>query len=275
MSEAVAAARVMTWNVWWRFGPRWRDRQPGLLATVRDVGPDVVALQESWGTGSATQAGVFADVLGFHAAFGAPSLPPAPDPPEHADQAGVSIGIGVLSRWPITRVRQLPLPSRHRRVAPVALVATLAHPVGPLHIVATCLEWEPAYNDDRVAQAGALAGLATGPELDGPAPVVVMGDLNAPPESPVLRPVSDVLTDAWTAGGGDPTLASLRSDHPFAPLEADELIDRRIDHIFFRPGRPGQHCAVDAPRLVGEAVDGLDPSDHKAVVCNLTWANRT
>jgi endonuclease/exonuclease/phosphatase family metal-dependent hydrolase len=137
------------------------------------------------------------------------------------------------------------------------------------------LEWEPAYNDDRLAQASALAGLATEPEFDGPAPVLLMGDLNAPPDSPILRPVSDVLTDAWTAGGGDPNLASLRSDHPFAPLGADELIDRRIDHIFFRPGQPGQRCTAEAPRLAGDAVDGLDPSDHKAVVCDLGWVNRT
>jgi aryl carrier-like protein len=26
--------RVMTWNLWWRFGPRWRERQPGILATI-------------------------------------------------------------------------------------------------------------------------------------------------------------------------------------------------------------------------------------------------
>ncbi len=51
-AEAVRAARIMTWNVWWRFGPRWRDRQPVLLRTIRDVRPDVVALQESWATAS-------------------------------------------------------------------------------------------------------------------------------------------------------------------------------------------------------------------------------
>jgi endonuclease/exonuclease/phosphatase family metal-dependent hydrolase len=38
--------RVMTWNIWWRFGPRWRGRQPALLETLRQVDPDVVALQE-------------------------------------------------------------------------------------------------------------------------------------------------------------------------------------------------------------------------------------
>jgi endonuclease/exonuclease/phosphatase family metal-dependent hydrolase len=36
----------MTWNVWWRFGPEWRDRQPGLVHTIGAVDSDVVALQE-------------------------------------------------------------------------------------------------------------------------------------------------------------------------------------------------------------------------------------
>src|SRR3954468_15561795 len=108
----------MTWNVWWRFGPRWQDRQAGLLQTIRDVDPDVVALQESWATASSTQAGEFAEALGLHHAFAAQSLPPLPDVPEHPDQAEVDLGVGLLSRWPITATRPVPLPVRHRPQAP-------------------------------------------------------------------------------------------------------------------------------------------------------------
>ena len=39
--------RAMTWNIWWRFGPRWRERQPGILATIQRFTPDVVGLQEA------------------------------------------------------------------------------------------------------------------------------------------------------------------------------------------------------------------------------------
>lgn len=50
MSDLPAGrARMMTWNIWWRFGPRWQDRQHGLLETLRAVDADVVALQEVWG----------------------------------------------------------------------------------------------------------------------------------------------------------------------------------------------------------------------------------
>ena len=62
------------------------------------------------------------------------------------------------------------MPARHRGWSPVALTVTVAHPAGPLHVVAACLEHETAYSDDRVAQAGLLAELATDPTLDGRVP---------------------------------------------------------------------------------------------------------
>ena len=70
--------RVMTWNIWWRFGPRWRDRQPALLETLRQVDPDVVALQEVWGSDETTQADEFAAALGLFAGFAEPSYPAVP-----------------------------------------------------------------------------------------------------------------------------------------------------------------------------------------------------
>jgi endonuclease/exonuclease/phosphatase family metal-dependent hydrolase len=271
-ARAEESVRVMSWNLWWRFGPQWRQRQPLILRTLREVDPDVVALQEVWGTDGTSQAHELADGLGWHAAFAPTSLPPAPDPPESPDQRGVKVGIGILSRWPLADVREVPLPARHRP-APVSLVATAEHPAGPLHLIATCLEWEPAFNDDRLAQAQALADLATDPGLDGKLPVVVAGDLNAAPSSPLLRPLGDVLVDAWSAGGGDPEAVSLSSAHPQAPMEATELIDQRIDHIYLRPGRPRQRLDVTGSALVGEPVDGLYPSDHLGVVCDLHWTN--
>jgi endonuclease/exonuclease/phosphatase family metal-dependent hydrolase len=63
----------------------------------------------------------------------------------------------------------------------------------------------------------------------------------------------------------------LSSGHPFAPVEATELIDQRIDHVFVRPGHPGQRVTVEHAAVAGGPVDGLDPSDHLAVVCDLSW----
>jgi endonuclease/exonuclease/phosphatase family metal-dependent hydrolase len=151
------------------------------------------------------------------------------------------------------------------------MTASLRHPAGLLHVVAACLEWEPAYGDDRIAQANAVVDLATHPATDGPMPVIACGDLNAAPHSPVLRPLHDALRDTWPAGGGDPDAVTLRSDHPHAPIEAGELIDQRIDHVFVRPGRPGVRVVVESVALLGDPVDGLHPSDHMAVCCDLAW----
>jgi hypothetical protein len=104
--------RAMTWNIWWRFGPRWRERQPGILATIERFTPDVVALQEVWSADGTTQAEHLAKQLGFHSTFAAPSYPTAPDPPVFPDHEGVELGVALLSRWPILSQDVIAMPSR-------------------------------------------------------------------------------------------------------------------------------------------------------------------
>ena len=41
------ALRVMTWNLWWRFGP-FERRRPAILEVIRAADPDVLCLQEVW-----------------------------------------------------------------------------------------------------------------------------------------------------------------------------------------------------------------------------------
>src|SRR5437764_111923 len=40
--------RVMVWNVWWRFGGNWREREESIHATLEAYRPDVLGLTESW-----------------------------------------------------------------------------------------------------------------------------------------------------------------------------------------------------------------------------------
>jgi len=268
--------RAMTWNIWWRFGPRWQERQPGLLATIERFTPDVVALQEVWSADGTTQADEFAKALGFHAVFASPSYPRTPDPVTVPDHDGVDLGIGLLSRWPITDHEVIPMPARHRSWDPVLIRAFIAHPAGPLPIVVACLEHATTFSDDRIAQAALLADLGTDPSADGPCPSLVMGDLNAAADSAVLRPLRDVLVDAWVAGNGDPDAVTLPSSHPSAPLEAGpELVDQRIDHIFYRPGHEDQQVNVETAITFSGAVDGVFPSDHRPVICDFRWRNGT
>ncbi|MDW5328874.1 hypothetical protein [Plantactinospora sp. KLBMP9567] len=84
----------------------------------------------------------------------------------------------------------------------------------------SCIEWEPAYAADQLAQSRALAELATDPRLDGDLPVLLIGDLNAAVDQPDLTPLLDVMVDAWAAGGGDPDAATLSSAVPDVPQKA-------------------------------------------------------
>ncbi|MCU7730395.1 endonuclease/exonuclease/phosphatase family protein [Actinoplanes sp. KI2] len=264
--------RAMTWNLWWRFGPHWHDRQPGIRATLERCRPDVVALQEVWAGDGTTQAHELAARLRMHAVFGSPSYPPAPTDPGMADWSEFDLGIAVLSRWPILDHEAVAMPARHRTWDPVTLTVRVDHPAGPLPIVAACLDYGVPYTDDRIAQGTFVADLATDPRFDGPCPVLLMGDLNAAVDSPVLRRAGDVLTDAWSAGQGSADAVTLPSTHPSAPLEAGpQMVDQRIDHIFFRPGREDQQVLVEGVRLAGEPIAGIHPSDHRAVVADLRW----
>jgi endonuclease/exonuclease/phosphatase family metal-dependent hydrolase len=206
--------------------------------------------------------------LGTQAAFAAPSLPPPPTPAESPDHLGIDVGVAVLSRWPIVDVREYRLPSTNRP-APVALLATLGHPTGPLHVVSACVEWEPAFVADHLAQTRALAALVTDPALDGPLPVLLTADLNAGPETSQVRTLTDVMVDTWVAGRSDGDGVTLSSENPYAPMEADEQIDRRVDYILARPGHRQHGVSVERAFVAGRPDAGLPPSDHYAMVADL------
>ena len=261
--------RVMSWNVWWRFGPSWRAREAGIQEVVRRVRPDVLGLQETWRSAGETQASLLADRLGGYGAFERSSIPPLPDPVETPDQRDVDIGVGLVSRWPLLHVRGHLLPATHRE-PPTALVATLDHPLGLLHVIVACTEWEPSFRDDHLAQTSALAALMCDPALDGNLPVLLLGDLNARPGTPEVDAVASVAVDLWTAGGGAQDAVTLSSSTPHAPLEAVRQIDRRIDYVFARPGHPGGSLTASGSMLAGtEPINGTFPSDHFATVSDL------
>jgi endonuclease/exonuclease/phosphatase family metal-dependent hydrolase len=235
---------------------------------LRDADPDVVGLQETWATDATTQADQFASELGMHAAFAPMSLPPAPEPVETEDQRDVTMGVGLLSRWPILRAEHVPMPSPDTTV--VALHATLGHPLGPLHVIVGCTDWEPERLPVRAAQLGELADLARQPALDGPLPVLVVGDLNAGPEAADFQQLAHILTDCWAvAAERDDDDRTLSDTNRFAPAEATLQYNRRIDHVLARPGHRGGRIEVRRARIVRDEFAGLPPSDHYPVVVDL------
>ncbi|WP_328768910.1 endonuclease/exonuclease/phosphatase family protein [Streptomyces sp. NBC_00286] len=259
--------RVMTWNVWGRFGP-WRERAPLILAILETLQADVVCLQETWSTQVGDQANELATSLGLHAVFGRSRMPR----PESGDSEHVLCGLAVLGRWPVLRHRLHVLPDGPEGSPPehgapsVALVVTFDHPAGPLHVVTACPDWQAEREGARLAQNRTLAALLTDPALDGPLPVILAADLNSRPDTPEFQPLAQALVDAWaTTHPGEPGYTFTTDNRFVGPDEW--LADGRIDHILARSGTPGHPLAFLATALAGTGDPA--PSDHYAVVADL------
>ena len=102
-----SAVRVVTWNVWGRYGPAWETRQIALEDTLAEVAPDVICLVEAWSCGESSQPARVASRLG---------LPHHQFVGDWQQEDWVS-GVGLVSRWPMSEPQRRPLRigRRHRR----------------------------------------------------------------------------------------------------------------------------------------------------------------
>jgi endonuclease/exonuclease/phosphatase family metal-dependent hydrolase len=260
--------RVLTWNLWGRAGD-WRRRRDAIAAVIADAAPDVCGLQEVWDGPDGNLAAELADRLGMRSCW-VRAHPPRED--------GVSIGNAVLSRWPILMVHELELPTGDLPERRVAVGARIAAPAGVLPFVTTHLTYRPGGSAIRLEQVRALAGFVNEQTADTAYPPVVTGDLNAEPASDELRLLGGLLTppaipglvllDAWRyAPPGEPGFTWDRRNG----YQANSVIpDSRIDYILVGLTHQGRGRSATT-RLAGDApVDGVWPSDHFAVVCDLS-----
>ena len=107
MPDGRTGIRVVSWNLWWRFG-RWQERREAIVSELRRIRPDVCGLQEVWVDGEEKLTASIAEELGMHHAHA-----PSPAPGKWQRRIGddsVGVGDAVLSRWPIaeSEVRRLP-----------------------------------------------------------------------------------------------------------------------------------------------------------------------
>ncbi|MGP2442264.1 endonuclease/exonuclease/phosphatase family protein [Streptomyces sp. JW3] len=259
--------RVVTWNLWWRFGP-WAERQKAVLAVLRDLGPDVVGLQEVWASDDGGNlAEWLAGELGLHwtwAAYGAPERWQ-----RRIGSEAVVIGTAVLSRWPVVERAALRLP------APAELddgrVALYAGLDAPGHLVPFCtahLTSAPSAAAVRRRQVTAVTGFLDRHRRGTAHPGVLTGDFNAGPGTDEIRLLADRgYPDAWDLA--DPAAPSATWD-PANPYVGGDGPPNRVDYIRPGPPGPGGLGRVRAVRRAGDGpVDGVWPSDHFAVVADL------
>ena len=266
--------RVLTWNLWWRFGP-WEARRPAISASLARLDADVICLQEVWDDGDVCFSQELADGLGFHHVYGARLV-----------LDGVRFGNAVLSRWPIVvnDVLELPAdPSADEQR--VCVRADIEGPRGTLQVFSTHLNWRFDQSAIRQDQVRAICSFiaSSRPEGGRTHPPVLCGDFNADPDSDEMRmltgkaatPVDKlVFHDAWDVAGqassSSATGATWSNANPYAALDLEP--DRRIDYVFVGWPKAGGAGHVTSCRVEGlEPVDGVVPSDHLAVLAELRY----
>ena len=263
--------RVVSWNLWGRFGP-WERRRDAIAATLAEVGPDVCGLQEVWAAPGENLAADLASRLGLHWCW----TPAAHGPSRAGEQ--LSIGNAILSRWPITTHARAALPTAGLAdEGRVALHARVDAPAGTLPVFTTHLTYGPGRSAARTAQVRTLAAFVSGHAAGCAWPPVVTGDLNAEPGSDELRLLGGLLTapavpglvlvDAWRYA--DPADPGFTWDHRNGYQANSVIPDSRIDYILAGLPRDGRGKVVSV-RLAGTApAAGVWPSDHFAVVADL------
>jgi endonuclease/exonuclease/phosphatase family metal-dependent hydrolase len=267
--------RVMTWNLWWRFG-EWQRRQDGIIQLLRSSAPDIVGLQEVWATASENQAQILADILRMYVAW-CPS--PAPELfQRRLGDRGVVVGNAILSRWPITRTSKCVLPNGAGDTGRTALFALIATPSGAVPFFTTQFTSAIGHSAARCDQVRALARFVID-EIPESANPLVTGDFNAEPDSDEIRllgghktppPVPGlVLLDAWRYA--DPPTPGWTWDRLNPAVWSTGEPDARIDYIFlgYRLNNESAPRVRNAWLAGNEPVDGVWPSDHAAVVVEL------
>jgi endonuclease/exonuclease/phosphatase family metal-dependent hydrolase len=272
--------RVVTWNLWWRFGP-WRERLEAIAGVLAEIDPDLCGLQEVWADDDGNEAVVLAERLGMYV-----SWLPSPASERWQRRLGdptVTIGNAVLSRWPIVNRSHIHLPAgTEADEGRTAMLAELASPYGRVSMYNTQLNSAPSHSAVRVEQVAALAEFIGGNVADA-FPIALTGDFNALPDSDEVRLMEGHLTapavpgllliDTWRyATPGDQGLTwNRRNPHVAATFEPSA----RIDYVFIGPPGPYGQGHVDSVALLGDQPrHGIWPSDHAGVVVDLRARRR-
>jgi endonuclease/exonuclease/phosphatase family metal-dependent hydrolase len=276
--------RVVTFNVLIASDASGRVRQEAARQILPELRADIVALQEVTRTADWDQA---AELLG-------PDFTIVDLPGRSPDDVGECLA----SRWPLARVDALDVPltgAAHEGMRATAVVAEVLvpPPLGPLLVVhhrgTFHLQLESAREQQVVATARLVEELLAGRD---DVPVVLLGDLNAPPDAASIRfltgkqsldGISVRYEDAWAATHPDEPGHTFTPRNPLVragqlPLERG----RRIDYVLVRSEAHGPLLDVADCHLFGtEPVDGVWASDHFGVLADLRppshtpghWAN--
>lgn len=241
---------VLSFNLWHDKGD-WPKRRAMIVAEIKRLKPDVIALQEVLQRdGLRNQAEDLAAALGYRAQF------VSVDPADAARRYGNAI---------LTRKRA---DAREmRKLEPLDDYRTAAHarlrPGAPrtrIDVYATHLHNDQAGGAIRARQVSSLLNFIDATAQS--AYVIVAGDFNSDADSPELRALATRYRDAY--GNAHPDASANIAAH--TTLNPAYLPAQRIDHVFYDP--IGFEL-VEARVVLKQNQDGVWPSDHFGLLVKL------
>lgn len=261
-ARAGGVVRVMTLNLA-GLGKDWfTGRAERLCAGLTPLEPDVLCLQEA-GIRGGSDFHHQCQLIGEWLGLGVQVFVPYGNPEELiSNEQG---GLGLLTRWPLLAVEERRLPPG---LSPpdnrTALLATIAHPTGALHVATTHLSWRPEEDAVRKAQVVALLDRAQDEGwLRHGERFVLLGDLNATEDEACIDLLERHLIDAYRHHHPGPGGHTWDNQNPYSGGFPSP--SRRLDYIFVGRGARvvAAGRALHTPAWVA--------SDHYAVWADLAW----
>ena len=268
--------RVLTlncWNVSEPFAERSRLIRSGIAA----LQPDIIGLQEIVIRRDGFDQGArLLDDLGYRRVFGpAFRWNKTGIVPLEAD--GDAFGNVVASRWPIRTHAVRALPGSESGEYRCAVAALIEAPFGLVPFVTTHLNWKFHHGAIRERQALALADFTNEWAAGCGFPPILVGDMNADPDSNEIRFLCGLATldgrstyfqDAWrVAGDGSPGY-TWDNRNRFAAIMFEP--NRRIDYILVGLANGDGRGWIDSVQLaLSESDGGVFPTDHFGLVADI------
>jgi endonuclease/exonuclease/phosphatase family metal-dependent hydrolase len=260
--------RVMTMNAYGPDNPDWSRRHRLLGETVRDLAPDVIALQE-------VPLDLDADLghilgRGYHLT--------------HFSRTGGGVAGTLATRWPHRFVAEIDLhvSERARATLPwcAAVLIEVDTPVGTVVVAHHKPSWPFPFEDERERQAVLVARALEEHIGSRDVHAVVLGDFDATPDSASVsfwrgRRAVDGLSvcyqDAWEYAHPDEPGYTFDLANPLVrDGEVATAVTRRIDYVLVRSALHGPTLRVaHCQRVLDRPVDGVWASDHFGVLADL------
>lgn len=245
---------VVSLNLW-HDKSDWPARQRQIVAELRRLQPDVIALQEVLQHEDLpNQAQSLADALGYRAYFVSVDAADAPR----------RYGNAILSRRPVLSLDWKPLqPADDYRTVAHARIALGERTI---NVYATHLHYKPEGGAIRKRQIDDLLAYIDA-SADG-APSIVAGDFNAPEHAPEFAEFGRRFRNAY--GALHLGIADDAREH--STLNLNQYAPLRIDHVYYEPAA---FAATQAEILFRQPdADGVWASDHYGMHAQLRLSAR-